>query len=189
MGVKIIKAFCLCFVFLFFSSLSVSSFILLVTRTSILIQLCDIIVIIYSRDGQPAAESNSCLARQAPNRKNWYGWILCVPLLELWMQPATKITTLFRPAVVKWLPTTDVQLTFNIGWGHTNNKMLFIVAILFLLQDFLPCDCKFSFLVCCPSFIAVFARQLMFCKPVKNRSYPSKWWAWQVLAKALVVTP
>ena len=36
-----------------------------------------------------------------PRGKNWYGWILCLPLLELWVQPATKTTNLFWPAVVE----------------------------------------------------------------------------------------
>ena len=34
--------------------------------------------------------------------------IICVCLLELWIRPATKITTLFWPAVVKKLPTTNI---------------------------------------------------------------------------------
>ena len=40
-----------------------------------------------------------------------YGWILCVPLQRFWVQPATNITTLLRPAVVKKLPTTAVTHT------------------------------------------------------------------------------
>ena len=42
-----------------------------------------------------------------------------------------------------------------------------------------------TLLACCQSFLGFLARHLNFVKPVKNRSCPSKWRAWQVLAKAL----
>ena len=34
-------------------------------------------------------------------------------LLELWVRPTTKIATLFWPAVVKRLPTTDIDLLYQ----------------------------------------------------------------------------
>ena len=42
-----------------------------------------------------------------------------------------------------------------------------------------------ALLACCQSFLGFLARHLIFFKPVKNGSYPPKWRAWRVLAKAL----
>ena len=64
------------------------------------------------RGGQPTTPgrmrpvSNSCAARHALGGRKYYGWILWVPLLGFWVQPATKFTTHFRTTVVKRLPTT-----------------------------------------------------------------------------------
>ena len=55
--------------------------------------------------------SKSGVGNQALWGRNIYGWILCVPLLELWVRPATKFATLFWPAVVKRLPTTALYNT------------------------------------------------------------------------------
>ena len=40
-------------------------------------------------EGYMCPASNLYVARQAPRGKDYYGWILCVPLLEFWVQPAT----------------------------------------------------------------------------------------------------
>ena len=45
----------------------------------------------YSLRAAYGTMSNSYVARQAARRKKLYGWILCEPLLELCVRPATKI--------------------------------------------------------------------------------------------------
>ena len=40
----------------------------------------------------------------------------CVPLLQLWVQPATKLTTHFQPVAVKRLPTTGLVGLFGTSY-------------------------------------------------------------------------
>ena len=59
----------------------------------------------YYMRGQPSAREQFSCGSPGPQRKKIL-WLNIIPLQELRMRVKTKITTLYRPAVVKWLPTT-----------------------------------------------------------------------------------
>ena len=71
----------------------------------------------------PWPANNSNAARHVA-RGEKYGSILCVPLLELWVWPATKMATVFWPVVVKRLPTTDLKD------GHKRNAGRLWIAVM-----------------------------------------------------------
>ena len=58
--------------------------------------------------GRMRPGSNSCAARRAPRGKQLIN-IMCIFAIELWVRPATKLRTHFRPVAVKRLPTTALR--------------------------------------------------------------------------------
>ena len=132
---------------------------------------------VYCRGGQhiqPVGhKSNSYAARHVPEGKKLYGWILCVPLLELWVRPATKIKTLFWPTVVKSLPTAGL---LSVGKGCI---IMFIVMVKLCSGDkcqTLRCLCKRLY-ICKDGFILEATDSL--CCPLTFTIlflwFPTKW--------------
>ena len=76
--------------------------------------------------------------------------------------------------ILCWFCSTILQQ--NVSWIEIGRYVL--------------CDTLFKLCWHAAShFFGFLARHFIFVKPVKNRSCPSKWRAWQVLAKTLLQTP
>ena len=57
----------------------------------------------------PVSTPSLLYSSQPPGKQNNIDEYHNIPWPELWVRPATKITSLFRHAVVKRLPTTDLH--------------------------------------------------------------------------------